>query len=196
MDSDDTTEPSIAFMVANARSGHLVTEEVRARAFESLARVVQAHVRARLQRLDLEASHDGLVEEVTQTVLVAVLTGRAATKANTAQGLLAYANLVTENTLRDHMRRSARTLRTVGDEVGTAKSPHPTAEALTSDAPREIRIAAEAPQPRLELLVDAGSAPPREIARLLEAVSSLYRIVGGSGVTFRPVDVRSPEVVQ
>jgi hypothetical protein len=47
----------------------------------------------------------------------------------------------------------------------------------------------------LTFLVDPGEASPEEIGELLAEVSKLYRMVGGSGITFSMTDVRRPEGV-
>ena len=48
----------------------------------------------------------------------------------------------------------------------------------------------------LRLSIDAGKAPPEEIAELLAELSRIYRKVGGSGITFRFEDatVREEEI--
>lgn len=47
----------------------------------------------------------------------------------------------------------------------------------------------------LQLYIDPGSAPKEEIAELLSEVSKLYRMVGGSGITFSVSEVRCHEEV-
>jgi len=44
----------------------------------------------------------------------------------------------------------------------------------------------------LKLLVDPGTAGADEIAELLVEMSKLYRMIGGSGITFALTDVRKP----
>jgi len=47
--------------------------------------------------------------------------------------------------------------------------------------------------PQLEILIDPGSAPPEEIGALLADISKLYRMVGGSGISWTIQGVRCPE---
>lgn len=42
----------------------------------------------------------------------------------------------------------------------------------------------------LEFVVDPGSAPAEEIGQLFFELSKLYRMIDGSGITFKPDDVR------
>jgi len=46
--------------------------------------------------------------------------------------------------------------------------------------------------PALVLLLDPGSATAEEIAELLYEFSTLYRMLGGSGITFSTTDAREP----
>jgi|GEM_PF-5834016 len=46
--------------------------------------------------------------------------------------------------------------------------------------------------PPLQLLIDPGTAPPEEIAALLKKISKLYKMVGGSGITFTRAELLSP----
>jgi cold-inducible RNA-binding protein len=50
----------------------------------------------------------------------------------------------------------------------------------------------EVPSEPFTFVVDPGTASPEEIGGLLAEISKLYRMMGGSGITFRAVDVRSP----
>jgi hypothetical protein len=42
----------------------------------------------------------------------------------------------------------------------------------------------------LTLLIDPGTAAADDLAEFLAGISNLYRMMGGSGVTFRLIDVR------
>ena len=42
------------------------------------------------------------------------------------------------------------------------------------------------------LLIDPGSASAEEIAELYIELSALYRMLGGSGITFRVIDAKEP----
>jgi ATP-dependent Clp protease ATP-binding subunit ClpC len=46
----------------------------------------------------------------------------------------------------------------------------------------------------LTLLLDPGNASREDIAELFVELSTLYRMIGGSGITFRIVDTREPVV--
>jgi hypothetical protein len=46
----------------------------------------------------------------------------------------------------------------------------------------------------LTFIVDPGTATPEEIAELLAEISALYRMIGGSGITFTPSEVKEAEV--
>lgn len=48
----------------------------------------------------------------------------------------------------------------------------------------------------LSLMIDPGTASPEEIGELLAEISKLYRLVGGSGLTFTPAGVAVREVVE
>ncbi len=45
----------------------------------------------------------------------------------------------------------------------------------------------------LQLLIDPGSATSEEIGELLFELSTLYRMIGGSGISFTMTDVREPQ---
>jgi ATP-dependent Clp protease ATP-binding subunit ClpC len=44
----------------------------------------------------------------------------------------------------------------------------------------------------LTLLIDPGTATPSDLATLFTELSTLYRMLGGSGVTFKLIDAREP----
>lgn len=44
------------------------------------------------------------------------------------------------------------------------------------------------------IVIDPGSATPEEIGELLHEISVLYRMIGGSGITFVPTEVSTREV--
>lgn len=44
------------------------------------------------------------------------------------------------------------------------------------------------------LLVDPGTASPEEVSELLTEISTLYRLLGGSGITFTPTEIKDLEV--
>jgi hypothetical protein len=46
----------------------------------------------------------------------------------------------------------------------------------------------------LSMLIDPGTAPAEEIARLLTELSTLYKMLGGSGITFQVTDCREPSM--
>ncbi len=46
----------------------------------------------------------------------------------------------------------------------------------------------------IKLLINRGTATPNEIAELLFEISKLYRIVGGSGITFSPINIKESVV--
>jgi len=46
----------------------------------------------------------------------------------------------------------------------------------------------------ISFVVDPGSATPEEVGELLAEISSLYRMIGGSGITFKETGVREAEV--
>lgn len=47
---------------------------------------------------------------------------------------------------------------------------------------------------KLDIFVDPGSATSEEISELLIEISSLYRMIGGSGVVFTLTDAREPVI--
>ncbi len=54
------------------------------------------------------------------------------------------------------------------------------------------RTAEEVDSPPLILLLDPGTATAEEIGQLLFEFSTLYRMLGGSGITFTTTDAREP----
>ena len=61
------------------------------------------------------------------------------------------------------------------------------------ESPAEQGIGAEAvDSPHLVLLLDPGTATAEEIGELLFEFSTLYRMLGGSGITFTTTDAREP----
>jgi hypothetical protein len=64
-------------------------------------------------------------------------------------------------------------------------------DALAAELESQANLTSDA----LSLLVEAGSAPPDDIGALLSELSKLYRMVGGSGITFVPTEIRNPEVM-
>lgn len=59
-------------------------------------------------------------------------------------------------------------------------------------APRAADTIDEFDAPPLVLLLDPGTATGEEIAQLLYEFSTLYRMLGGSGITFTVTDAREP----
>jgi hypothetical protein len=49
--------------------------------------------------------------------------------------------------------------------------------------------------PELTIYIDPGSAPPEAVGELLSEISRLYRMIGGSGITFTNSGVAYPEGV-
>ena len=49
-------------------------------------------------------------------------------------------------------------------------------------------------QPALGVIVDPGDATPEEVAELFVELSMLYRMLGGSGISFSITDVKEPAV--
>jgi hypothetical protein len=47
---------------------------------------------------------------------------------------------------------------------------------------------------KLNVLVDPGSATAEEVSELLLELSTLYRMIGGTGITFALTDVREPAI--
>jgi len=64
-------------------------------------------------------------------------------------------------------------------------------EGVETQAPEGQGIQAHDP---LVLLLDPGSASPQEIAALFLELSTLYRMLGGSGITFKFIDAKDPVV--
>ena len=67
-------------------------------------------------------------------------------------------------------------------------------EGLQSSPATGVRLFGRSAE--LNLLVDRGSASTEQIADLLAEISKLYRMVGGSGITFVPTEVKSMEVAE
>lgn len=56
----------------------------------------------------------------------------------------------------------------------------------------DARTSEEIDSPPLVLLLDPGTATAEEISQLLFEFSTLYRMLGGSGITFTTTDAREP----
>lgn len=45
----------------------------------------------------------------------------------------------------------------------------------------------------LTLLIEPGTASPKDIGELLGEISQLYRLIGGSGIKFKPEEIKYPK---
>ena len=92
--------------------------------------------------------------------------------------------------LRDKVRKIER----IGDVVQEGLT---TEKSLIDELSRlldQIAFQYDVEEP-LALIIDPGTAKPEEIGELLHEISNLYRMVGGSGLTFRATEIRCGSAV-